>query len=193
MLGPEVYHASGRTGLTKIEPAVGTHGQSWVYATKDFVMSAVFVSRAGGDLTCAVGRDPKSGLPYLCERFEGAFDHRYLDKAGAIYQLPSAGFVEGQTQWSEEVVSEGAVEPLAEIQIADAKAYLRNLVHEGRLILKRYPDRLEGIPEDDEDLVRTGILRTRQYGDRNLAQFREYHPGLVPRILEGIRTNRLAP
>ncbi|MCL0099232.1 hypothetical protein M1O16_05320, partial [Dehalococcoidia bacterium] len=60
-------------------------------------MAALFLSGKGGDLTCAVGRD--GDIPYVCERFVGAFDYRYANVSGSIYVLPSETFMENKTQW----------------------------------------------------------------------------------------------
>ena len=153
-------------------------------------MSALFLSHIGGDLTCAVGRDDESGLPYACERFAGAFDHRYRGKSGSIYVLLSDGFVEGKTKWSEEVVREEAVAPIEEIFVEDTYQYLLDFVDAGRLLLSRFPDRKSVIPDDDEDLVIRGITWSRRFGDNVLSEFRKYHPHLVPRILQGIEEGK---
>jgi len=47
----------------------------------------------GGDFTCAVGRDPNTDKPYICERFKGAFDLRYDGVKGSIYVLPGENFM----------------------------------------------------------------------------------------------------
>jgi len=79
-----VYHSSPKQHIKIFEPNVSTHGKSWVYATKDKVMSLLFISGIGGDFTCQVGRDPETGRPYICERFKGAFDFRYKGKEGSV-------------------------------------------------------------------------------------------------------------
>ena len=188
MLGRYVYHASEGQGLTVIRPAVSTHGKEWVYAAKDLVMAALFLSGKGGDLTCAVGRE--EGVPYVCERFAGAFKHRYGGVKGSIYVLPSAGFEEGKTGWEEEVVCGKEVVPVEEIVVEDAEGFLLGLAGEGRLKVFYYPDRPAEIPEDDEDLVYRGIVWTRQWGEAVLEEFRRYHPQLVGRIEEGLREGR---
>jgi len=48
------------------------HGKPWVYATEDPVLTACFLGgNLGGNFTCTIGRDPKTGKPFLCERFPG--------------------------------------------------------------------------------------------------------------------------
>lgn len=187
-----VYHSSQRTGLQVIRPAASTHGEEWVYACRDPVMAAAFLSTTGGDLTCAVGREPDTGLVYICERFPGAFELRYTDRPGSIYVLPGSSFREGMTSWEEELVSPVAVRPLKEIGIACAARHLHGLEHVGALLIRYYPERIDGIPEDDEDLVMRGITWTRTHGDSVLDAFREYHPHLVDRVIRGTAEGRYA-
>jgi len=182
----EVYHASATRGLTVIEPRPGTHG-TWVYASKDPVMASLFVSGLGGDFTCQIGRDPSSGLPYVCERFRGAFEHRYLGRQGSVYVLAGEGFLPKKTPWSEEVVSAGAAQVIREIVIEDAAAYLLDLANQKALVICRYPRRIDDIPEDDQDLVEKAVRWTRIRGPKVLAQFSAYHPHLARRVQEALR------
>jgi len=180
----KVYHSSQRQGLIQIEPRTSTHGVPWVYACWDRIMSAVFLGTKGGDFTCAVGRDHNTGLPYICERFEGALNLRYKGVSGSIYTLPGATFEAGMTSFPEEVVSEAAAIPVHEEQVADAKQFLLGLGDANQILLVRYPDRVAGIPQDDQDLVEKAALWIRQYGDRFQDQVKRYHPSLVSRVLE---------
>ncbi len=186
----EVYHSSKIQGLKKLIPHKSTHGESWVYATWDIVMSAAFLGDLGGDFTCAVGREPTTEKPFICERFKEAFDLRYGKVKGSIYVLPGDKFIVDKTQWEEEVVCNETVKPLREIQIENAKTYLLQLVKESKLIIKYYPERIARIPEDDEDLVFRAIIWTKQFGDKILEQIRKWHPNLLDRILEGIKENK---
>jgi len=173
-----------------IRPRRSTHGRAWVYATKDPVVAACFLGNLGGDFTCAVGRDPESSMPFVCERFAGAFDVRYGGVSGSIYALPGRGFAEGMTGWEEEVVSREPVAPLRETRVADAAVYLRGLERAGKLRIVLYPGKIAGIPEDDEDLVRRAVVWARRFGPAGFLVLRElgrYHPHLVERAKEALR------
>lgn len=186
----EVYHSSKEQGLKKLVPHKSTHGESWVYATWDIVMSAAFLGDLGGDFTCAVGRDSKTGKPFICERFKRAFDLRYGGVKGSIYVLPGKRFIEGKTQWQEEVVCEEAVIPLREIRIENAKEYLLQLSREGKLIIKYYPEKIAETPDDDEDLVYRAVIWTKQFGKGTLEQVKKYHPDLLSRVLQALKENK---
>jgi len=178
-----VYHGSPSTGLQAIAPRSGTHGEKWVYACPDPVMAALFVSTMGGDLTCQVGRDPETGLPYTCERFAGAFRHRYQDRTGSLYTLPARTFTTGMTGWEEEVVSPVEVVPVAETLIIDASAHLVRLARQRQLLVVYHPHRIDDIPPDDEDLVEKAASWVKVYDLDVLEAVRAYHPGLIDRVL----------
>jgi len=185
-----VYHSSQVQGLEVINPSQSTHGGSWVYATWDIVMSAAFLGTRGGDLTCCVGRDSETGKPYICERFEGAFALRYGGVQGSIYVLPGDKFVAGKTPWEEEVVCDEAVALIREIRVENAQNYLLALADEGRLIVKFYPDRVDGIPEDDGDLVYRAAVWHKQFGDKIIERVKQYQPHLLDRVLRAIEEDR---
>ncbi len=174
-----VYHGSNIQGLKIIRPSKSTHRQEWVYATKDPVICALFLSGIGGDFTCQVGRDAATGLPYVCERFNGAFSFRYEGKRGSIYVLPGKGFLRGKTSWEEEVVCPFAVQPIGEILVPDVSKYLAQMAEQRKLILKHFPQKIDDIPEDDSDLVQKAVLWTKRSGKHILGQVERYHPHLL--------------
>ena len=183
-----LYHASPVQGLTKIMPRVGTHGQSWVYATDDIAVAAVFLGRLGGDFTCASG--VHDGRPYLCERFAGAFEQRYGKASGSLYVLPGDGFLIGQTSYSKDLVCAEAVTPLEERQVDNAKDYLLTLAAEEKIVLKFYPERY-CIPDDDSDLVTNAVRMYAQFGQKVLDQVQEFHPGLLDRVKEEVAKSEI--
>lgn len=185
-----VYHSSPSQGLKVIKANISTHNQKWVYATRNIEMTAVFLSRYGGDFTCSPCWDPSSNKPYICERYEGAFEERYGNKKGSIYILPDTTFNSNQTSWSQELISTEDVQPINEIVINDSKEYLLSLYEEGRLQISFYPQKFHWIPNDDEDLVKKGVQWTRQYGNQVLEDVKKFHPSLLTRVEEGLKTNK---
>lgn len=181
-----VYHGSSKRGLKVLKPSVSTHGESWVYATKDLVMSAVFLGREGGDLTCQVGRN-EDGTVYVTERFEGAFDMRYKT-SGSLYRLSRKGFLENKTSWREEVVSPSAVKVVEEIDIPNVRDYLKGLEKEGKLIVSYFPERYN-VSLDDQDLVKKCADWTVEHGEGYLNVVKKYHPNLIARIKKEIEKN----
>lgn len=178
-----VYHCSNQSNLKILKPNISTHAKNWLYATKDPIMSAVFLGTKGGDFTCAVGRDSRTTIPYICERFEGAFNLRYEGITGSIYTLPGEKFHVNHTTWNEEVVCNRAVIPLKETKIKNAKNYLLNLEKNNELIIKFYPEKIDGIPHNDKDLVERAVIWTKKFGNQILDEIKKYHPHLLEKIL----------
>jgi len=168
-------------------PHESTHGENWVYATWDIVMSAAFLGTAGGDFTCQVGRDDETGIPFIVERFEGALKLRYGNVRGSIYVLPGDKFVAGKTQWPEEVICSESVASLQELQVEDVEEHLLQLAREHKLRIIRYSERNVG---DDEDLVYRAVIWTRQFGDSILDQIKRYHPHLYERVLQAMKEGK---
>ncbi len=185
-----VYHASRSQGLTLIKPSTSTHNRKWVYATRDIAVAAAFLSPVGGDFTCAIGRDHETGRMFVCERFQGAFDLRYEGVSGSIYVLPGELFMEAETHWDEEVISEHPIRPIREIRVANVKEYLLSLADEEKLILRSYPDKMPGIPDDDEDLVYRAAIWHKPFGEKVLEQVKMFHPALLSRVLQAIENKR---
>jgi len=177
----EVYHSSKEQGMIKLIPQESTHGKKWVYACKDMVMAAVFLNRYLGDFSCSVGRDKETGKPYICERFENAFDLRYNSKKGSIYVLPGDKFLENLTSWGEELISPEEIVPSNEIKVENVKEYLLDLEKNKKLIIKYFPEKIAGIPEDDSDLIRKAI----KWDALNI--IKEFHPHLLQRIVDKLK------
>lgn len=182
-----LYHASPVRGLTVIIPHIDTHGQSWIYATDDLAVAAVFLGRLGGDFTCASG--VYQGMPYVCERFAGAFERRYGSVQGSIYVISGENFRAGQTSYSRDFVCSEAVGPLDEIRVDNAGDYLRRLVSEGKLTIKFYPERF-CISEDDTDLVEKTLRMYQRSGEEALTQLRDFHPRLLDRVMKAIKEQK---
>lgn len=149
-----VYHASQQQGLTLIEPRVGTHGQAWVYAARDLVIASIFLGQHH-DFILASGLT--GDMPYICERFVGAFDRAKANVTASIYVLPGSSFQANRTGWEGDLISETAVVPLSETVIDDAKTHLLELCDNGQLEIYFYPDRPEHLPSDDSDLITAAL------------------------------------
>ena len=179
-----LYHASKLQGLSYISPRVSTHQKKWVYATEDPVMTSVFLGTKGGDLTCQVGRDKKSGLPYICERFEDAFEERYAENTGSIYTVLADCFAAGKTSWKEEWISSNEVRVVEEKTVENVKGFLQALAAEGKLLIKKYPHRIDSIPEDKSDLIKKCIEWV-AYKPIVLERVKLYHPDIFERVASG--------
>ena len=182
-----VHHASPVRGLGRIVPHTSTHGTPWVYALGDEALASMFLSGYGGDFACSIGRDGNTGKPYLCERFSGALLERYQGRTGSIYTLDGTHFDVGMTSWAEELVSSRPARVIHEMQVEDALDHLLELERLEEVLLIRYPQKIAGIPEDDEDLVWRACRWLRQHGDGVLKAVERFHPHLRDRVFKALR------
>ena len=113
-----VYHASPKSGLTKLEPSVSTHGKNWVYATKHIGIVAAYLGR-WGDFDLGQGSCGEDSKVHLVERYKGAFQKVYgSSKGGSIYKLDAKGFLTGKTRFDLEVVNPSTVAVVEEIVVS---------------------------------------------------------------------------
>ncbi|MCP4354219.1 MAG: hypothetical protein GY793_01055 [Proteobacteria bacterium] len=171
--------------MTELYPQVGTHGKLWVYAAKDIVMSAIFAvnkRKCFGDFSLGIGRNPKTGKPYVCERYIGAFEDAYSGVQASIYILDGSSFKEGLTQWNEEVVSSETAKVKKEIKISNMKDHLNSLHKKEELEIYIYPDRPSWVPKDDQDLIDKAYLFSKTHGKSVWIQFERLHPHLMKKI-----------
>ena len=159
--------------------AVRRSGKAKGVALGDLTVAALVLGRLGGDFTCGVGT--YGGMPYVVERFAGALNARYLGISGSICTLPPNDFEAGRTTWAYDLVCDHAVQPISEDPVPNAIAYLNNLADDGKLLVKRYPERF-CIPDDDQDLVDRAVARCRAGRMEILEQLRDWHPRLVNRV-----------
>ena len=173
-----VYHGSPIGGLTYLEPRRSTHGKSWVYATKN-KSAAIIHSQKWNDYIFNESFNNCVSLE-LTERLPNALEEIYKGKKGYLYYLDSANFIEGQTSFTEEVVSEKTEQILKCEVIEDTYVKLCEMNERKEIILYRYPDRPDYIPIDDSDLIRkTKLILERSQDKRGLIEYViEKHPKL---------------
>jgi hypothetical protein len=181
-----VYHASQKQGLKVIEPRVGTHGQAWVYAAKDLVIASIFLGQHH-DFILASGLT--GDMPYICERFVGAFDRAKANVTASIYVLPGSSFQANRTGWEGDLISEIAVVPLSETVIDDAKTHLLELRDKGQLEIYFYPDRPEHLPSDDNDLISAALEFCAQ-GQRYVDWLEREVGKDLPHVIKAVRDAR---
>lgn len=88
------------------------------------------------------------------------------------------------------MVSPKPMVPLQEIRVEDAAEYLLGLEREGKLLIVRYPEKIAGIPVDDEDLVVRAVVWYRRFGPSVLRELRHYHPHLLERVEKALHAGK---
>lgn len=187
----KVYHSSKISGLKIIEPRISTHQKSWVYAAKDLATSAMFLGD-NFDFICQTGVLKTSNIPFIWERFEGAFELAYKNQSGSIYVLDGSNFKEGMTNWSEDMVSENEQKVIKEIIVDDVEEYLKNLEIDKKLKIFYYPNMPEGSADDKSDIIKKAVSWTVLFGEKTLDQIERYHPDVLERVINKLKENEYA-
>jgi hypothetical protein len=146
-----VYHGSPISGLTYIEPRESTHGKKYVYATKDKALALVFLQKHNDYLINISYID--GGKLELTERVTDAFVDIFKGKSGFLYYLDSTNFLEGQTSFPPEVVSEITEQVIHCDTIPCCYSELQEMALNNDIVLYTYPNRPDYIPLDDSDLI----------------------------------------
>lgn len=148
-----VYHGSNISNLKKIKPNVSTHMKKWVYATPSKAIATIFLSSKGNDLYYYLGGSGTKESPIvLVERKKGMFK-KIFNVSGSIYKLNGNNFLENQTGWSLEVISDKEARVIDEYYVENVYEELIKLNNEGELNLYLYPNRPKNIPVDNSDLI----------------------------------------
>ena len=174
-----VYHGSQIQNLTEIIPI----NHRPVFATPDKIISALFaINREAGHGTFSrtIGHIKDGTMPFIAERYSGAFDELYSGMSGSIYVLDDSNFVPYEKTKMFKV-SRYSVPVIQEIKITDMKQYLLNLAVNNELKIYTYPTRPSTIPDDDSDLVQMCI---RFNNPEKLQEFRDLFPDLYHRNKE---------
>lgn len=177
-----VYHGSNTSNLKIIKRHKSTHKQNWVYASFSDVVATIFLNKNGSDLYYYLSGNGKKDNPIiLVERKKGMFK-KIFNTSGSIYKLNGENFLENQTGWSAEVVSNKDEEVISEKFIDNVYNELIRLSKENKLKLYLYPDRPAEVPLDNSDLI-PKVIRWHKNGF-NIDNFFTLYPELNNKYYE---------
>lgn len=182
----KLYHVSHIADLKVLEPKVSTHGKSYVYATKNLVVSLLFGSfKSMGDLDGMYGGGSEGRIPYFYEAFPGSFKRRFEETSCYIYEVDPTDFEEGKTSYSAEVVSEKPVKILKCTKVDDLYKTLLELAKNGKLDLKFYekenPEYVKMMDNHLKDrIVRFGILNDKEKYQYKFCTY--YYPHILKEL-----------
>lgn len=177
-----VYHGSHVSNLKLIKRHKSTHKQNWVYASYSEVIATIFLNKNGSDLYYFLAGNGSSDNPIvLVERKEGMFK-KIFNTDGSIYKLSCKNFLENQTGWSSEVVSNCDEEVISERHIDNVYEELLKLSYQNKIQLYLYPERPSNVPIDNSDLI-PKVIRWHKNG-LNIDEFFLLYPELSDRYYD---------
>lgn len=183
-----VYYCSSISGYKVIDKnsLEIKNGESTFCLSK--ITSILDFIAKNNDFSFSVGKDLKSDLCFICERFKGGLLSTLKGKKLSVYKLKQNIQVNFEACWADKFVISAPSKVFEEEIIMDVYDFLVELSKKEILTICWYPERINGIPKDDQDLVELAILRYRMYGDSVISEIVQYHPGLVNRVMQGIES-----
>lgn len=176
-----IYYCCSISGLKTITPQVDGFEKRKIVGNKVKMPSLLNYIAHNNDFKFSVGKDLKSGQYFICERVQESLYTALKGKGASIYELKGSFSL-----WMDNLAVDLPCEVAGEEIIDDLFDYLFELMGRGLLRVCLYPNKINGIPEDDQDLVNRAILQYRMYGERVLKEIEIYHPQLLIRVKQGI-------
>lgn len=181
-----VYYCSSVGGLTVIDvTALETVNYELICCTNKIASVLNFISK-NNDFIFSVGKDFKSSRWFICERTEKGIFSVLKQRKLSIYQLKQLNSDFSETCWTDRVGIQTPSIVINEEIIVDLYEYLVECCRSSELEICWYPEKVNGIAEDDQDLVELAIMKHRIYGNSVLSTIKQYHPHLMDRVIKGI-------
>jgi len=186
-----VYHGSPFGNIDKLEARVSTHLKKCIYATDNKVIAMLFMARGKGDLDTLISYD--EGKIVLVERRENVLNQLY-NKTGYMYELDGSTFEHYDYLWTPEVISfEETIKPINKTFYPNILEVLKGEEQKGNIIIYRYPNRPEYVPQDNSDLI-DKYIKFYQLGFKDsIDQLLSTYPELNDKVqekLEQIKKNQ---
>ncbi|PKM65806.1 MAG: hypothetical protein CVU94_08115 [Firmicutes bacterium HGW-Firmicutes-19] len=181
-----IYHCSYISGLKVISSDTRDSGLSEIIGCKNKIASLLDFISKNSNFDYSIGKELKSGQFFVCERYENSIFSTLKGRTVSIYQLKLCTTDSVETCWSDKYVIKNSCEVVEEEKITDLYEYLTSLNRFGILRICRYPQKINGIPRDDQDLVDHAIIKFRMYGEGVLSVIIKQHPHLLERVKAGI-------
>lgn len=176
-----IYYCCSISGLKTITPQVDGFEKRKIVGSRARTPSLLNYIAHNNDFKFSVGKDLKSGQYFICERVQESLFTALKGNRVSIYEIKCSFSL-----WMDNLAIDLPCEVAGEEIIDDLLDYLYELVDTGLLKVCLYPEKINGIPEDDQDLVDRAILMYRMYGEYVLKVIEIYHPQLLIRVKKGI-------
>lgn len=135
-----IYHVSERENLEVLMPKISTHGKAFVYAVKQRYLALLFGAKKD-DFDFFMDFADGKAIVYEC--YKDAFREIYENKKCSVYYVAEDLFLENQTNWEPELVSENPVFVKKEEKITNLYEELKEEMVKGNILLYTYQDSME--------------------------------------------------
>ena len=184
-----LFHVSHTGDIKVLKPKISTHGKAYVYATKNLELALLFgSSKSYGDFDGMYGTI--NNKPYFYEAYQGALKRRFKGESCYIYEVDPTDFIEGETSFKSEVVSEKPVKVLSCTKIDDLYDYLLKLIDEGKIEFKQYSLDVD-YQKEIKERIKNRIELFETWKDKESIGYKfclQYHSGILKQVEEKSKT-----
>ena len=166
-----VWHGSPVGDIEVFQPRESTQKGAFVYAAADFEVAAAF-GCAMGSLTRDLSF--RNGKINIVERIEGYFTKH--DAPIYIYKLPADGFeVFEEDNWKNlEMRCPNQVKPVEVLKFDSFLELYKQLAAEGKIDLYLYPEKPEGVSQNDYDVIQSVVHIYRMNPEKHIGIFDKF-------------------
>lgn len=165
-----IYHTSKTSGLKIIEPRLCAHDKPYVYASYHIETSLLFGGALWTDWDFIYKRNYDTGELTFSETYPGAFEKTFNKKSCYLYELEDSGFLEGQTNMWDEIVSTHKAKVLKETCIVNLAEELTKLQSKKLIKIEEFnnsPEYIQKVEKHIKNLKKYSDI-TQQYNSELL-------------------------
>lgn len=166
-MSKKIYHVSKIQGLYIVEPHICSHDKAYVYASYHLETALLFGGGLWADWDFIYKHNYDTGELTFSETYPNIFRKTFERKKCSIYELEDSGFMEGQTNMYDEIVSPNPTKVIREIKINDLANEIRQLEKNHKIKVELFCN-----TEDYKEKIKNHIKNSQKYSDiRNQGNF----------------------
>ncbi len=159
-MNKRIYHVSKIHDLSIIEPHICSHDRAYVYASYHLETALLFGGELWTDWDFIYKRNYDTGELTFSETYPNIFRKTFKGKNCSIYELEDSGFLEGQTNMWDEIVSSNPTKVIREIKINDLANEIKQLEKNHKIKVELYSN-----AEDYKEKIKNHIKNLQKYSD----------------------------
>lgn len=173
----KIYHVSKTHGLSIIEPHICSHNKAYVYASYHLETALLFGGELWTDWDFIYKRNYETGELTFSEAYPNIFQKTFKGKNCSLYELEDSGFLEGQTNMWDEIVSLNTTKVIREIKIDDLADEIMRLGENNKIKVELYSQTgvyKEKIKNHIKNLQKYSDIRNQKNFNDLLENFKEF-------------------
>ena len=160
LLSKKIYHVSKTSNLSIIKPHICAHNELYIYASYHLETALLFGVNLWTDWDFIYKRDYETGELTFSETYPNAFQKTFKGQKCSIYELEDSGFLKGQTNMWDEIVSLSRTKVIREIKIDDLANEIKQLEKNKKIKIELYSN-----SKEYKEKIEKHITNLQKYSD----------------------------